>query len=434
VVEEGEAAHTGAEERILDKSGLNTAGERSEMNAPAVQPPKQPHLRACPECGSERLYKDGIRATAQGDVQRYLCRDCGLRFSHLGSTRKSEWKLNSRSTIFSKRQVCVLLTEESKNLTEVEPEKIAQREGTGVAPDQATVKGLLAQFAAWLERQGFKGSTYYGNIKTLVASGANILDPEDVKRVIARLKKKNGEPWCDTAKMMMRYSYDAFAKMLGITWTPPKYKQRDFEAFIPDESELDTLIASCRSKRMATYLQCLKETFGDPTEVLRLRWIDVTNNVITIAQPVKNHLPRQLEVSQKLLSMLNNLPKSEERIFPTTYATMANAFMNLRKRAAQKLQNPRLSKISLTGFRHWGGTMLAYYTNGNVLTVKKLLGHRRVENTMKYIGRLQFKDDRFEIATATTDDEIKQLGSAGFEKYDEHNGVHFYRKPKKFKA
>ena len=78
--------------------------------------------------------------------------------------------------------------------------------------------------------------------------------------------------------------------------------------------------------------------------------------------------------------------------------------------------------------------MLAYYTNGNILTVKKLLGHKRVENTMKYIGKLQFKDDRFEIATATTEEEIKQLGAAGYEKYDEHHGVHFYKKPKRFKV
>ena len=35
----------------------------------------------CPECGSERVYKDGIRYTASGEVQRYLCRDCTYRFS-----------------------------------------------------------------------------------------------------------------------------------------------------------------------------------------------------------------------------------------------------------------------------------------------------------------------------------------------------------------
>jgi hypothetical protein len=77
--------------------------------------------------------------------------------------------------------------------------------------------------------------------------------------------------------------------------------------------------------------------------------------------------------------------------------------------------------------------MLAFYTHGNVLTVKKLSGHRHVENTMKYIGRIQFKDDQFDVATATTEEEIKQLGACGFEKYDEHNGIHYYRTPKKFK-
>jgi len=217
----------------------------------------------CPQCHSKRVYHDGLRYLSDRAIQRFLCRDCGYRFSRSSSTRDRERSLNSPAVKVPNRQVCDLLTEESKNLATVQPEKVAQREGTVTAPDQATVKGLLAQFAAWLERQGFKGSTYYGNIKTLVAHGANILD-QDVKRVIARLKKKNGEPWCDTAKMMMRYSYDSFAKMLGITWTPPKYKQRDFEAFIPDESELDALIASCRSKRMATYLQCLKERTAIP--------------------------------------------------------------------------------------------------------------------------------------------------------------------------
>jgi len=36
----------------------------------------------CPECSSTKLYKDGFRYLADGThVQRYLCRDCGYRFS-----------------------------------------------------------------------------------------------------------------------------------------------------------------------------------------------------------------------------------------------------------------------------------------------------------------------------------------------------------------
>jgi len=35
----------------------------------------------CPECGSLRSWKDGVRKTRQGIVQRYYCRDCDYRFS-----------------------------------------------------------------------------------------------------------------------------------------------------------------------------------------------------------------------------------------------------------------------------------------------------------------------------------------------------------------
>ena len=64
--------------------------------------------------------------------------------------------------------------------------------------------------------------------------------------------------------------------------------------------------------------------------------------------------------------------------------------------------------------------MLAHYTNGNVITVKKLLGHKRIENTMKHISMTSnFRDDEFEIATATTDEEIKKIGGPGFTKFAE---------------
>ncbi|MCJ7425022.1 hypothetical protein MUP01_12260, partial [Candidatus Bathyarchaeota archaeon] len=82
-----------------------------------------------------------------------------------------------------------------------------------------------------------------------------------------------------------------------------------------------TQISSCQSKQMAAYLQTLKETFADPGEALKLRWIDVnaSNNTITINRPVKGHNPRQLKVSNKLIAMLNTLPKDSELVFPRGY-------------------------------------------------------------------------------------------------------------------
>jgi hypothetical protein len=76
--------------------------------------------------------------------------------------------------------------------------------------------------------------------------------------------------------------------------------------------------------------------------------------------------------------------------------------------------------------------MIAAYTNGNVLTVKKLLGHKRVENTMKYIGMINFKTNEYEVTTATDVEEAKKVLAAGFEYIIEKQGIMLFRKPKRF--
>jgi hypothetical protein len=62
----------------------------------------------------------------------------------------------------------------------------------------------------------------------------------------------------------------------------------------------------------------------------------------------------------------------------------------------------------------------------------KLAGHKGIENTMKYIGMLHFKSDEFEVATATTLEEAKQVLRASFEYVTEKNGIMLFRRPKRF--
>jgi hypothetical protein len=80
--------------------------------------------------------------------------------------------------------------------------------------------------------------------------------------------------------------------------------------------------------------------------------------------------------------------------------------------------------------------MLAQYTNGNLLITKRMLRHKNIPNTMKYIHIIEFKQEDYEETVATSPEEIRQLGKAGWTKYDEitFNGtqMHFYRKPKRF--
>ena len=55
-----------------------------------------------------------------------------------------------------------------------------------------------------------------------------------------------------------------------------------------------------------------------------------------------------------------------------------------------------------------------------------------------HMSALLMDPDRDKFASddplAGTQEEIKQLGQAGFVKYDEMKGIHFYRKPKKFRG
>jgi integrase len=283
------------------------------------------------------------------------------------------------------------------------------------------------QFAAWLEKEGQSTTTYLERLEILARRGANLLDPESVKTSIAKQRWNNG------TKMLAVFAYDAFAEMAKLSWTPPKYTQPETLPFIPDEKELDQLIAGFKSRVMVAYLQTLKETFADPGEALKLRWIDVDsqNNTITINQPVKGHYPRQLKVSTKLIAMLNALPKKSERIFPQTYHNLHATYRQTRTKIAHRLQSPRLLKIRLNTFRHWGATMTYHYTR-DILLVKKLLGHKRFESTLKYTKLIQFEDNEFDVSTATTVEEAKDLLTVGFNYILEKNGIMLFRRPKRF--
>jgi integrase len=144
----------------------------------------------------------------------------------------------------------------------------------------------------------------------------------------------------------------------------------------------------------------------------------------------------EYQLTPRLVAMLNALPRVDKRIFPMTYACAIDSLKKLRKRAATKFQNPVLLDICFKSYRHWGGSMLAPVTNGNVLVIKKMLRHKSIQNTMKYIHTIEFKEEDYEETVATTPEEIRQLGKAGWAKYDEMtiNGtqMHFYRKPKRF--
>ncbi len=374
----------------------------------------------CPECGSKRIWKDGLRSTWQGSVQRWICRDCGYRFSHLDHSEGSECHQRIHTkTVYrpvDKPLVCRVGAADGAvvNLAEMQGTRneIAQRESTKL--DQATVKGKIIEFAFWLTKQGIDEETAKNRayiLRRLVDLGVDLWQPETIKDLLAKQKT-----WNDGYKMIITYAYQSFLSMEGLSWKRPKYKQPETLPFIPTEVELDLLINGC-GKKLSVFLKGLKDTGVDPGELGTLRWIDLNNESRTVnIRPVKNHNPRILQVSKEFINMLERLPKKSERIF--TLPSLKASLTQQRKRLAYKFANPRLLKISFTTFRHWKGTM-EYHRTRDILYVQKLLGHKHIKNTMKYIDLenaiFQTANDEFFVKVATNVKEACKLIEAGFE-------------------
>jgi integrase len=421
----GEAGfHNHQDSRILDKASINPKG-KLDKHSPLAQPPKQ---LSCPECGSTRLYKDGLRYLADGTtVQRWLCRNCGYRFSEQKPLQKiSNCQINMPSALFSKRQVCELLTRASKNLAEVNArQETAQREGT----EPSHLSALILDYAWQAKKRGLAEITIKQRVyklKLLVKKGAHLTDPDSVLTVLAT------NNWTQANKRTFIIAYQSFAKTFEIKWQPPKTRVERKLPYIPTEEEISQLIAGC-GKKTATFLQVLKDTAARTAEAVKIRWTDIDerSNIIRINNPVKGSLARIVKVTPNTIAMINNMPKTSEFIFDPNPDTTRKNFCKQRNRIARTLQNPRLKQIHLHTFRHWKATM-EYHRTKNIKYVQQLLGHKKLENTDFYTQLLDFENDEWHVAHATNLEEENKLIEAGFEyvRYSEKDEVAIYRKRK----
>ena len=73
---------------------------------------------------------------------------------------------------------------------------------------------------------------------------------------------------------------------------------------------------------------------------------------------------------------------------------------------------------------------MEYHKTKDILYVKKILGHKNINNTLIYTQLLDFQDDDYVSRVAKTIDETCQLIEAGFEYVCEMEDVKIFRKRK----
>ena len=372
--------------------------------------------RECPNCHNKKNWKAGVRHTIDGDVQRFLCCNCGFRFSKKSNI---EYKLNRD------RQLCVL--KEAKKLDTTTETKTVAGEN-----DQLEVKGKLLQFAFYCQKEGMKPATTrtFNSAIQRIAKTADINNPESVKEALAKMRVT------ENTKVSYCVAYTVFLKFQGKSWCAPRYKYRQkLPPFLPNEDEINDLIAGCGTKT-ATLLQLMKETGMRIGECLSLTWICVNfeKNVITLTDAEKGSLPRVFRVSTKLLGMVGRLSRGTEKIFGDMKRTSAEScFRVSRKRIAKKLSNPRIAKIHFHLIRHWFGTML-YHKTKDMDYVRRQLGHRNIMNTQIYVNMEQAffaeGNDDYTVKVASTVEEATTLIEVGFEYVTDMDGKKLFRKRK----
>jgi integrase len=289
------------------------------------------------------------------------------------------------------------------------------------------VEKLLTQ----LENDGRKPSTinnYRKALKHLARQGANLLDPEHTKAVLAKSPMNPRTKKCNVVPIL-NYWFD----FMGIQWKPPRYSCETEIFHMPTEQEIDTLIAGC-GKKTATYLQLIKDTGARCGEISRLKWtaLDIQQKVVRISAE-KGGNSRIVPISPKAIAMLNNLPRNGEKIF-TTAENMRSNFYYQRRQLARKLANPRLLEIHFHTLRHWKGTTEQHKTR-DPWHVKEMLGHKSIKSTELYIHtERQFYqnnvNDDFTVKVSSKPEEITALLETGFEYVMTKDNLAYFRKRK----
>ncbi|MFW6111225.1 MAG: tyrosine-type recombinase/integrase [Thermoproteota archaeon] len=157
-------------------------------------------------------------------------------------------------------------------------------------------------------------------------------------------------------------------------------------------------MAGC-SRRVASFLQLLKETGARCGEAWELEWIDIDleRGVVTINAPEKHGRPRQFKVSEKLTAILNRLPKTSQKVWgDAKLNSHRQNFTRQRKRIASEIENPRIHRITFHTFRHFYDTK-EYHRTKDLLHVQRKLGQRSVLSTMVYTQLVNF-----EVMTTTS--------------------------------
>jgi len=160
--------------------------------------------RECPNCHSKRKWKDGLRETENGSIQRFICRECRRKFSE---------KSYKTCLTIGNHQLCAI--KKAKKLDNATEIKIVAGESS---QREQELKGRFLQFQIAFKNDNKEQVTIESYLKRLkmIAKNSDIDESESVK---AYISTKTGQ----NTKAAYVAAYSAFMRWQGKSWKAPKY-------------------------------------------------------------------------------------------------------------------------------------------------------------------------------------------------------------------
>ena len=200
---------------IFAKAGSKSCKLESAQGSTDVSP-------LCPQCNSKKVWRDGTRSLMFGEpIQRWLCRECGLRFSDPNDLLQAKKAVTTVEMIETKSlktqsdnvvnsQICVT---ETKNL-------VAEQQILSV-PQKSEMdqNGAIIDFLWYLKKENKAGTIkgYRYSLNQLHRTGVDLFNPESFKETLAK------STWSDTRKYCLAKAYQSFLNYRKIDGKLPKY-------------------------------------------------------------------------------------------------------------------------------------------------------------------------------------------------------------------
>jgi len=235
---------------------------------------------------------------------------------------------------------------------------------------------------------------------------------------------------------------NSFYKWKKLQWQPLRVRRERSQPFLPRLADIVLLIDAIANRRLATFLQLLKETCMRCGEAWMLSWddVDFKSRLVSVRHPEKGSQSRTLRVSQRLVDMLNSLSRDSSCVFHGAYddeyktmkglESFRRLFERHRKRIAATHPESNVGKIHFHSLRTWRATM-QYLKTRDLEAVMALLGATNPLHARRYVRLAQalcLREDDYVTARATTPDEVEELAREGFTFVSEIGGVQVFRK------